>query len=806
MAWDLDRLIPTDDDIAFEQGLVKNPTDFALWLKYYRSVPEQDTHRQAFILHRAVSTLPRSYKLWTLYLELRTKTRAGGTALRSLNVLFGRCLQWLHKFPLIWTRYLHYLMQTQASSARFLGQQFHRSLVALPSSQHHHIWPLYLEFANKVGGAAAVKIYRNFLKFEPPPYLQTRENDYGVAIDDIISLLVSFGGIGEAAELFEEVFERHRWSNYLLMETSAVKLCIDFVDRLTPGGTRNAYIDSIISRAIARFPDQIGNLYIKHATYYLRNSNHHRARSIFAQGIKQCVTVHDFVMVFDAYTDFEEGLIEKMVNDGADNDEISFRMDFLESLYNNRAIYLSDMMIKQDPNNIDEWMKRIAEYERHGDINRVLQTYAQALTTINPLKSHSVSGRADNTLPRLWINYANVYASKRDYGTAVIVLSKAVQSQFRHPDDLVKLYIAWSEIELQKGDFDSALKVIEDACLYVPSHKDDSTTSYNDNSLDIHARVHKSTKLWDFYLDLLESAIDDGAPAEIERVCLAYEKLIQLKIVTPLHVLNYAKFLEDWRLIDKSFAVYEMGVNLFKFPVSFEIWNVYLTKAVQSFKTFGVERTRDLFEQCLKVCPPNLATPVYVLYSNFEETNGLILKSIRILKSGVRKLEEAETPASVVTAKCELYTLLVAKSIQIEDIEGTRAIYESIMSDAALSYPQLVQFAFRFIEFETTNNQFTRVRSVFKYLAGLKPPSESDTVWDKWEAFELTHGDENTFKDMLRFKRIIYSQFEQELVAQRLEAPKGFVKATIPVENKSEDDSASTAQKANPDEIELSME
>jgi pre-mRNA-splicing factor SYF1 len=194
------------------------------------------------------------------------------------------------------------------------------------------------------------------------------------------------------------------------------------------------------------------------------------------------------------------------------------------------------------------------------------------------------------------------------------------------------------------------------------------------------------------------------------------------------------------------------------------------------------------------------------LYSNFEETNGLILKSIRILKSGVRKLEEAETPASVVTAKCELYTLLVAKSIQIEDIEGTRAIYESIMSDAALSYPQLVQFAFRFIEFETTNNQFTRVRLVFKYLAGLKPPSESDTVWDKWEAFELTHGDENTFKDMLRFKRIIYSQFEQELVAQRLEAPKGFVKATIPVENKSEDDLASTAQKANPDEIELSME
>lgn len=48
-------------------------------------------------------------------------------------------------------------------------------------------------------------------------------------------------------------------------------------------------------------------------------------------------------------------------------------------------------------------------------------------------------------------------------------------------------------------------------------------------------------------------------------------------------IVNYALFLEDNKYFEESFKVYERGVELFNFPVSFEIWNIYLAKFIKRY-------------------------------------------------------------------------------------------------------------------------------------------------------------------------------------------------------------------------------
>jgi pre-mRNA-splicing factor SYF1 len=70
-------------------------------------------------------------------------------------------------------------------------------------------------------------------------------------------------------------------------------------------------------------------------------------------------------------------------------------------------------------------------------------------------------------------------------------------------------------------------------------------------------------------------------------------------------MVNYAQFLEDNMYFEESFKVlsvgsrfillsqhfmqvYERGVELFTFPVAFELWNIYLSKFVKRYVSLVV--------------------------------------------------------------------------------------------------------------------------------------------------------------------------------------------------------------------------
>lgn len=90
-------------------------------------------------------------------------------------------------------------------------------------------------------------------------------------------------------------------------------------------------------------------------------------------------------------------------------------------------------------------------------------------------------------------------------------------------------------------------------------------------------------------------------------------------------------------------------MELFTFPVAFELWNIYLSKFVKRYVsvTFNqvpilsspslnaqggskLERARDLFEQALEKCPPKLSKPLFLMYGQLEEEYGLAKRAMNI--------------------------------------------------------------------------------------------------------------------------------------------------------------------------------
>jgi pre-mRNA-splicing factor SYF1 len=139
-------LLPTDDDLLFEEELLRTPYNLTLWVRYLDARKDAPSKKRHLLYERAVRNLPGSYKLWHAYLRERLEPArglpAGRPEVESLNNAFERALVTMHKMPRIWELYLRFLTdQRRLTRTR---RAFDRALAALPVTQHDRVWVLYL--------------------------------------------------------------------------------------------------------------------------------------------------------------------------------------------------------------------------------------------------------------------------------------------------------------------------------------------------------------------------------------------------------------------------------------------------------------------------------------------------------------------------------------------------------------------------------------------------------------------------------------------------------------------------------------
>ncbi len=563
--------------------------------------------------------------------------------------------------------------------------------------------------------------------------------------EDFISLLTDMCYYTEAVRKYMDVLDnpkfrsKHGKSNFQIW-SEMIDLLVTHAKEIDVGDSTGINVERIIRSGIETFPDQRGKLWAGLATYWITRGNFERARDIFEEGITTVMTVRDFTLIFDSYAEFEESIISNLmdaaklrsnkgrVDENADFD-LDIRMMRFEQLMDRRPFLVNDVLLRQNPNNVVEWEKRVALW---GDNKKeIVQTYTDAIAAVQPRK-------AVGKFHELWVDYAKFYEGGGGLQNARVIMEKAVKVPFKSVAELAEMWCAWAELELRNENFDRAVEIMAKATM-APKR---STVDYFDETLSPQQRVHKSWKLWSFYVDLVESV------STLEETRKVYERIFELRIATPQTAVNFANLLEENNYFEESFKIYERGLDLFNYPVAFELWNLYLTKAVD--RKIGIERLRDLFEQALEGCPPKFAKVLYLMYGSLEEERGLARHAMRIYERATRAVSDEN--------RFEMFNFYITKSASNFGLTSTRAIYERAI--AALPDKEARDMCLKFAEMERRLGEIDRARAIYGHASQFCDPRTTPNFWSKWKDFEVQHGNEDTFKEMLRIKRSVQAQYK----------------------------------------------
>ncbi|CCG81209.1 putative DNA repair and transcription protein [Taphrina deformans PYCC 5710] len=731
-----------EGDLVYEEDLLRDPYSIKFWLRYINEQHNRFSRTRnlgpiVLTYERACRELPGSYKLWKMYLDFRLSLMKGlNPGTRSddfdlLNECFDRALVLLNKMPRLWTDYLEFLMtQTCITKTR---RTFDAALRALPITQHSRVWQLYTSWSASAGGLTRRSVLKRNLLIEPD------------MIEDYVDLLVDLELYDEAAREYTKLLDNNKFRSS--KGKSQFQLWSDLCDLLVkhPRDISGINVEAVVRGGINKFTDQRGRLWTSLATYWITSGDLEKARDIFEEGITSVTTVRDFAQIFDAYAEFEEFQISRKMEEVAEKAEesgsdpaldldLDIRMMRFEQLMDRRPFLVSDVLLRQNPHNVIEWEKRVGLWGDNKE--QVVETYTKAIKTINPKL-------ATGKYQLLWRNFSRFYEDHGDLNSARKILEKATKVVYRSVNELADLYCEWAEMELRNEAFDRAVLIMKNAT-QCPKR---STVSYFDDSLTPQARIHKSSKVWMFYVDLVESV------STIDETRAVYDRMFELKIATPQTVVNYANMLDENQYYEESFKVYERGLDLFKYPVAFELWNLYLTKFMQRYKGTKLERARDLFEQALRDCPPKFAKPIFLMYAiDLEEEHGLVRNAMAVLNRACDAVDLSD--------RMELFQLYIAKSATNFGLTSTRPIYERALD--VLPDAEAATMSLRFASMETRLSEIDRARAIYGHGSQFADPVTKKGYWTAWHDFEVRHGNEDTYATMLQIKRSVASAFNTD--------------------------------------------
>uniref|UniRef100_A0A0K2TS77 Uncharacterized protein n=2 Tax=Lepeophtheirus salmonis TaxID=72036 RepID=A0A0K2TS77_LEPSM len=729
-----------EEDLPFEEDILRNPSSIRPWLRYIEH--KKSTSRVNLIFERALKELPGSYKLWYAYLTLRQKHTIKRVPTdpqyEVLNNAYERALVFMHKMPRIWIQYAEFLYKYQRKVTR-TRRVLDRALRALPVTQHDRIWPIYTAFIESHGEAlkeTGIRVYRRYMQLSPEG-----------AVEDFIDYLIRVKKLDDGSVLltrlvngndraFSEFVSKRGKSNYALWN-DLCKLISE-----NPSEIKSLNVDAIIRSGLRRYTDQVGHLWCSLADYYIRSGLFERARDVYEESVRSVTTVRDFSQVFDAYSQFQELMLSKMMEEmkvasssteKVDENSLELAFARFDDLIERRPLLLNSVLLRQNPHNVPEWLKRVSLYE--GKPKEIVKTYTEAVKTVDPKQ-------AVGKLYLLWNNFAKFYEEKKQLSDARIIFEKATQVSFLKVEDLAHVWTEWVEMELRNDKYNEALGLVRKA-VSPPKRR----VSYHDTSETVQARLHKSLKVWSLYADLEESF------GSFQSTKAVYDRILDLKIATPQIVINYGLFLKEHNYFEEAFKAYEKGIALFKWPNVYDIWNTYLTEFLERYGGKKLERTRDLFEQCLESCPQDYAKNIYILYAKLEEQHGMARHAMAVYDRAIQSVTKKE--------RFSLYNIYLKKASEIYGVTRTRQIYEKAIE--VLEDKEAREMCVRFAELETKLGEVDRARVIFSHCSQMCDPRTSTEFWSKWKDFEVKHGNEDTLREMLRIKRSVQHTYNTQV-------------------------------------------
>ncbi|KAJ8904211.1 hypothetical protein NDN08_000736 [Rhodosorus marinus] len=804
-------------ELAHEEDVLRRPYVLKAWLAYLQALEGSLPDRRFLIYERALATLPGSYKLWLAYLTERRAQVKGkhpdSPAFDRMDTVFERAIVYMHKMPVIWVLYCTNLVeQRRWTRAR---RACDGALRALPVTQHHRIWPIYLRLAREVGvGETGARVLRRFCKLDP---------DEGV--EELFGFLESSEKYDEAAEILAEALENPEFKGKKKTRqqlwNDLAKLSVQHPKEIV-----SIDVNAFIRGGIRAAKEESGDLWVSLAEYYARSGIFERARDVYEEALKSVTTVRDFAVIFDSYSSFEEAMITSKLGsidpnqpDEEKNMDLEILVCRLERLTERRPYLLSSVILRQNPHNVHEWHKRARLYIKHEDTVGAVNAYTQAVRTVDPWKA------ANGKSHTLWLAFAYFYENHKDLASARKVYEKAVASfdKYRSSEDLAAVWCEYAEFELRHGDYEKTESLLRRATTEPRQAKRLCVQSRGNAKVVLgagsggHAITHnyskdlpalgawKSTRLWSLFADFQESV--NGVSAAME----VYESMTDLKIVTVDNVLEAARNLEENKHFENAFKIYERGMALFKWPAVLPVYLRYTKKFVDRFGGRKLERARELFEQAIRGAPaedPRLLM-VYMLYAEMEEKVGLAQRAMDVYARAAKAIPQKQ--------RADLYRVYAAKAVEMFGVTRTRTVFEDAL-ETLTDKSALVEFTTRFASIEISLGEIDRARSIYAHGAQFADPDgaqQFSNFWALWDEFEVAHGSEDTYREMLRIKRSVTTQYSFANVSAASKpvetpadgsAPQVSGEGTLEALEKEAQDSAQVVPETNEEEIEIDLD
>jgi pre-mRNA-splicing factor SYF1 len=133
-------------------------------------------------------------------------------------------------------------------------------------------------------------------------------------IEEFVEFLLKSNAVDEASRHLAELVNDDQFVS--ARGKSKHDLWTELLTLITknPQDVKSLNVDAVIRSGIKRYAHEVGNLYNALADYYIRLGLFEKARDVYEEGITSVNTVRDFVLIFDAYTKYEESLLTAKMN------------------------------------------------------------------------------------------------------------------------------------------------------------------------------------------------------------------------------------------------------------------------------------------------------------------------------------------------------------------------------------------------------------------------------------------------------------------------------------------------------------
>ena len=124
------------------------------------------------------------------------------------------------------------------------------------------------------------------------------------------------------------------------------------------------------------------------------------------------------------------------------------------------------------------------------------------------------------------------------------------------------------------------------------------------------------------------------------------------------------------------------------------------------------------------------------------------------------KVYDQATKAVPNNEKLSMYEIYIARAAEICGVPKTREIYKQAIESGLLD-KDVKTMCLKYAELEKSLGEIDGARAIYVFVSHFADPRSHVDFWNKWHEFEVQHGNEDTFREMLRIKRSVSTSYSQ---------------------------------------------